>query len=161
MSPQKRALILTTLVLLTLLIPTATAAANLSYDSYLPLVIQGADPTPTPSPTQPGAPTVEITYIEFNPPGDDLLGEYVQITNHGDTTVNLTYWYIKDAANHMYSFSSGTAIPPGGSIRLWTGTGVNTATDIYWNSNLPIWNNDHDTAYLKNSAGVLVDEYSY
>ncbi|WP_198362258.1 hypothetical protein [Thermococcus profundus] len=33
--------------------------------------------------------------------------------------------------------------------------------DLYWGSGRAIWNNDHDTAYLYNSQGELVDEFSW
>jgi len=38
---------------------------------------------------------------------------------------------------------------------------MDNSTDLFWNSGRPIWNNDHDTAYLYNSQGELVDSYEW
>jgi len=43
------------------------------------------------------------------------------------------------------------------TVTLYTGKGTDTATEIFWGSGNPIWNNDGDTAYLYNDNGNLVD----
>ncbi len=53
------------------------------------------------------------------------------------------------------------ALPPGGLVRLWTGSGVDTAADLYWGSGTAIWNNTGDAAYLRDAAGNLVATYTY
>jgi len=42
-------------------------------------------------------------------------------------------------------------------VTLHTGDGTNSATDLYWGSKRPIWNNDGDTASLYDHNGRLVD----
>ena len=111
--------------------------------------------TPTPSPAD-----VEITYIDYNPPGDDVQGEYVRIENSGSSPADMTNWTLRDEANHTYTFPTFT-LNGGASVQVWTKGGTDTATDLYWGSGSAIWNNTGDTAYLRDSEGNLVDSYSY
>jgi micrococcal nuclease len=69
-------------------------------------------------------------------------------------------WYVKDVANHTYTFPT-FALSAGARVKLHTGSGTNTSTDVYWGSGAAIWNNDHDTVYLYDSVGTLVDSYTY
>ena len=115
----------------------------------------------TPTPTS--LPKIKIDYIHFNAPGNDrynLNGEYVVIKNYEDEAVNLKGWKLRDEYGHTYVFPSVT-IPSGGTIKIYTGSGTDTETELYWGSDYPIWNNDGDTAYLYDSHGRLVDTYSY
>ncbi|OYT61119.1 hypothetical protein B6U81_03780 [Thermoplasmatales archaeon ex4484_30] len=55
--------------------------------------------------------TVTISNAEFDtlhhPEKDYLNEEWVEITNYGNTTVDMTDWTLSDEANHVYYFSSG------------------------------------------------------
>ncbi|MGB9737126.1 MAG: hypothetical protein C0184_08675 [Chloroflexus aggregans] len=62
---------------------------------FLPLVIGQDNGTNEPTPTS-IPPTVRITYIECNPPSDDVMGEYVRIVNEGTIPVDLTDWILRD-----------------------------------------------------------------
>ncbi|ASJ07211.1 lamin tail domain-containing protein [Thermococcus pacificus] len=99
-----------------------------------------------------GGPNVRDTEV--------LNDEYVVLKNKGSTPVNLKGWFIEDEADHRYYFPSIT-LQPGKEIVLHTGKGTDTAHDLYWGSGRAIWNNDHDTAYLYNSDGKLVDKFSW
>jgi hypothetical protein len=82
--------------------------------------------------------------------------EYVQITNKGTTAVNLKGWKIKDrGAKHTYVFPSYT-LKAKSTVTLRSGLGKNTASTLYWNKNIFIWNNTGDTAYLYNALEKLV-----
>jgi hypothetical protein len=133
-------------------IPTATAT------------VTGAPPataTPTATPTTP-APTaqVQITFIEYNPDGDDVLGEFVRIENTGSAAQGMTGWTLRDESAHIYTFPSFT-LPSGGSVQVWTKIGTDTATDLYWGSGAAIWNNTGDTATLQDDQGQSVDSCGY
>lgn len=85
-----------------------------------------------------------------------LRDEWVEITNEGFSPVSLTGWKIEDeGSKHTYSFSSYT-LGPQATVTLHTEEGTDTATELYWGSGSPFWNNDGDTAYLFDDGGNLV-----
>jgi len=132
---------------------THTLVLTLSdYFVYLPMVARDFS---APSPAD-----VQITYIEYDPPGDDVQGEHVQIENLGGAAQEMTGWTLRDEANRVFTFPAFT-LPAGGTVRVWTGGGTNTATDLYWGSGTAIWNNDGDTAYLRDTGGTLISNYTY
>ena len=67
---------------------------------------------------------------------------------------------MSDLASHVYTFPVFT-LNAGASVQVWTGSGTNTSTDLYWGSGNAVWNNTGDTATLKDDTGTLVDEYTY
>ena len=70
--------------------------------------------------------------------------------------VTTTGWKITDEdAKHTYIFPSFT-IPSGASVTLYTGERGDTATELYWGSGRPLWNNDGDTAKLYGADGNLI-----
>jgi hypothetical protein len=90
----------------------------------------------------------------------NAVDEFVAIENKGNVPLNLESWTISDAAGHVYTFPS-FYIQPSQTVTIHTGTGSDTQLDLYWNSGRPVWNNDGDTAILKNDKGEDVSEYSY
>jgi micrococcal nuclease len=109
---------------------------------------------------------VVIVTVHYDAGGPDvtdteaLNDEYVVLRNNGSTAVDLRGWLVEDAAGHRYHFPSVT-LEPGKEVVLHTGKGTDTPHDLYWGSERPVWNNDHDTAYLCNPRGELVDEFSW
>jgi len=104
---------------------------------------------PTPPPTM----DVEITYVNG-------AGEYVIIENKGTEDVDMTDWTLKDLASHIFYFPS-FVLQAGRTVTVHTGHGTNTDTNLYWGRSDYVWNNDHDTAYLYDADGNLIDDYSY
>ena len=98
---------------------------------------------------------VQIAHVEYNPPGMDVPAEYVLVQNTGGAAIDMTGWTLSDRAFHTFVFPS-FMLSPGASVRVWTKSGSNTATDLYWGRGAAIWNNRGDTAYLRNSDGLLV-----
>lgn len=106
-------------------------------------------------------PNVSITYIEYDPPGSDLEGEFVVITNASHEPVDLTGWtLIDEGAKHTYTFPPFT-LAGSAEVKLWTKAGVNDANNLYWGSRRPIWNNTGDTAILRDANGNLISRYTY
>lgn len=101
-------------------------------------------------------PSMKINAIFAKGAGQSEPNEYIEIFNRGALTQELTSWTISDKANHQYSFPSGYTIKSGQSVRVYTNSGT-----LSFGSEQAIWNNDHDTAYLRGLNGTLVDTYSY
>jgi len=93
--------------------------------------------------------------------GYNLNDEYVVIENDGNTSVDLTGYTLNDEANHIYTFPDGFVLNSSATVTVYTGSGIDTGTELYWGRGSPIWNNDHDTAYLRDNGGNLVDEWSW
>lgn len=111
-----------------------------------------------------GSPRVQIAQIHADPPGNDnenLTGEWVELVNPTNTSVDLTRWRLLDEAQHTYRFPAGTTLPTDGTLRVHTGSGSDSATDLYWGRKQAVWNNDGDTARLEDDAGTGVDERRY
>ena len=150
--------------------PQTAVAGNATPDSlnYLPLVLRSGLPTATPTATATAtipAPTVapanvQITLIVYNPAGDDVQGEYVRIENKGGVTAVMTGWTLSDDDGRVFTFPSFT-LAAGAPVQIWTRSGANTSSDLFWNQALSIWTNTGDVAYLRSSSGTLIDSCGY
>jgi phosphatidylserine/phosphatidylglycerophosphate/cardiolipin synthase-like enzyme len=119
---------------------------------FLPLVMSQTTAAPPAD--------VRITFIEYNPPGDDVQGEYVSLQNFGGSSAAIADWTLRDEGNHVFTFPSFT-LAPGGTLRVWTRAGTNDAGNLYWGSGSAIWNNTGDCAYLRDAQGQGVSQYCY
>ena len=108
--------------------------------------------------------SLKIVDLNANAPGSDKEnpnGEWVEIANQGSQPVEMQGYSLKDEANHIYTFDD-FVVRPGTSFRVYSGEGQNTAGELYWGlSDESIWNNDADTAFLRDEQGALVDVYTY
>lgn len=101
--------------------------------------------------------------INYDASGNDNLNlndEYVIIENIGDDIVNTDGWTVKDSGTSIYKFGR-YIFKPGSTIYLYTGSGKDREGKFYWGSSKPIWNNDHDTLYLRDRKGLLMEIYNY
>ncbi len=106
---------------------------------------------------------VEIAKINYDAPGNDrenLNGEWIVISNNTDASVSMAGFTINDSSDHVYTFGN-LILAAGRAITVFSGGGVDSPIALYWNSSAPIWNNDKDTVYLKDTDGAIIDEYSY
>jgi hypothetical protein len=103
-------------------------------------------------------PGIQIVYIECDPPGDDVQGEFVVIKNSSSCALDMNDWTLSDEAGHRFTFSA-FSLGPGAIVRVWTGTGTNTPTDTYWGRKQAVWNNKGDCAYLRDGTRMLIDRY--
>ncbi|MBA7654713.1 hypothetical protein ES703_62596 [subsurface metagenome] len=91
---------------------------------------------------------------------DNLCNEYIVIENRRDTSVDLTGWTIYDEAHHRYLFPS-FALEAKAAVTLRTCLGKNTRSELFWGSRSPIWNNDGNTIFIRDSKGQLILSYIY
>jgi competence protein ComEC len=106
-----------------------------------------------------------IETIHADAAGDDrdnLNDEYVVFTNTGDEPLDLSGWTVADEVGKTYTFPDGFTLDPGEEVTLHTGSGTDTATDLYWGASSPVWNNGGDTVIVTNADGerVLIEEYT-
>lgn len=145
--------------------PTATTTATATRTATrtaTPTATATATPTPTPSASGSDN-AIELRVIQYTGEGsdhDNPNNEWVEFENTGDGAVNLQYWRLEDKANHDYSFPDVT-LQPGDTVRVYTGSGSNTDSELYWGSSRAIWNDDGDIVYLYNDDGELIVEFEY
>jgi competence protein ComEC len=107
---------------------------------------------------------IDVVEINADAAGDDtenINDEYVIIENTGAVSVDLSGWDLSDAVGHTYTIPEGNALDPGDEITIYTGSGTDTATDLYWGQSTPVWNNDGDTVILRDDTGATVLEETY
>ncbi|MDE9364369.1 lamin tail domain-containing protein [Luteipulveratus sp. YIM 133132] len=130
-------------------------------------VVAAAAVTLTP---QADAATSSLQFRTFvaDQPGADLPlsqyklnREYITVKNTSTRSVKVGGYRIRDKANHTFVFPSGYTIRAGSSVRVHTGRGTNTSTDVYWKQGYYVWNNTGDTAYLSTPGGTRLDVCTY
>ncbi|WP_327348977.1 lamin tail domain-containing protein [Streptomyces europaeiscabiei] len=115
---------------------------------------------------RPHQPRVEISAVQYDSPGRDdrsnrsLNKEWVELTNTTRRTVNLDGWTLQDASGRTYTFDhyrlAGRA-----TVRIHTGEGRDTRTDLFQDRRHYVWDNRSDTATLRNDRGRFVDDESW
>ena len=119
-------------------------------------------PVPKETPA-PSANTLEL-WVFADAPGNDhynLNGEYVVLTNHGNTDIAIGGWTLCDAASHCFTFPRGASMTTGARVTVYTGPGRNDGRNFFMNRRQAVWNNRGDVATLTDSAGNLVVRYVY
>jgi hypothetical protein len=107
-----------------------------------------------------GTRDLRIVTILFDPMGPEPRGEFVMIQNDRSSAVDLAGWTLSDAAQHVYTFPAFT-LPPGGTVKVWTGTGTSDAENLFWGRRQAVWNNTGDIGILRNVAGTEVSRFAY
>ena len=82
--------------------------------------------------------------------------EYVIITNNCNK-VNISSWSLKDESRKIYQFRDIET----GRIILHTGYGKDNKTDLFWNLETSVWNNDRDSLYLFDKEKNIANYNSY
>ncbi|WEH16491.1 lamin tail domain-containing protein [Streptomyces sp. VNUA24] len=108
---------------------------------------------------------VTISDVQYNSPGHDdgsnrsLNREWVEITNNARRSVNLDGWTLKNKDGKTYTFED-YRLEGRTTVRIHTGRGRDTDTDLYQDSRRYIWDN-RDTATLRNDRGRYIDSDSW
>jgi hypothetical protein len=120
----------------------------------------------------PAMAAIRFTKIQYESPGTDtgsnssLNGEFVVIKNKGTHRKQLHGWKLKDRRSATEGGDITFTFPrfrlrPGRTVRVHSGKGTNTRTDLYWGRTNYVWGDDSDTAYLYKATGVLADKCHY
>ena len=105
-----------------------------------------------------------VEEIHADAEGDDrenLNDEYVVFGNDGTEPLDLSGWTVEDEAGKTYTFPDGFTLEPDASVTLYTGSGTDSSTELYWAYGSPVWNNGGDTVIVENSNGERVLSESY
>ena len=106
--------------------------------------------------------------INYDPPGNDLLGEFIQIGWTGADDLDMSGWLLRDKANHRYVFPE-LVLKTGQKIRVYTAglitndmTDANATTKIlHMARGKAVWNNIGDTMFLIMNDSVLIYNATY
>jgi micrococcal nuclease len=114
--------------------------------------------------SQSGDTSLELVRIHADAAGDDnenLNDEYLVFENTGSESLDLSGWTVADEAGHMYTIPDGVVLAPGERLTLYTGSGTNSRTELFWDSDGALWNNGGDTVIVSTDAGTVVLRESY
>lgn len=109
---------------------------------------------------------VVLGAIQYDSPGRDnrsnasLNAEWVTVVNTGRSSVNLSGWSLSDADHHTYKFTH-LRLAGHAAVRVHTGTGRDTAANVYQDRRDYVWNNDRDTATLRDSHNHVAGTKSW
>jgi hypothetical protein len=118
--------------------------------------------TPT-SPVLPPKANITIDEIAYRKSITDLNGDYATLTNRGQTPQSLNGWWLDspkwDHVDRFY-FPNGITTQPGTSIRVHSGPGNDTSTDIYMFRTTIMWDQQpYDLAVLYDNYGREVTRF--
>jgi micrococcal nuclease len=86
----------------------------------------------------------------------DDKNEFVEFKSVCDS-LNVSGWYVTDESSRNVFYFPSILLS---DIVLHTGYGKSNSTDLFWDSS-PVWNDDGDTIFLRDTNGLLVLSYSY
>ncbi|MCX4993445.1 lamin tail domain-containing protein [Streptomyces sp. NBC_00568] len=138
---------------------TAAALSAAAITAAIAVPASAADP-------RPHRQAVEISRVQYDSPGWDdrsnrsLNQEWVEITNNTRRSVNLDGWTLSDADGHTYTFDH-YRLGGRSTVRVHTGLGRDSRTDLFQDRRAYVWNNDHDRATLRNDHGRFIDDASW
>ena len=92
---------------------------------------------------------------------ENLNDEYIVFTNAGSSEVDMSGWSISDEADHTYTIPSGFTLDSGEDMILYTGSGTNEGTVLYWGEESAVWNNGGDTITVEDESGTVVLQRQY
>ena len=123
------------LIALAIAFASVTVMSVLADTIYLPIVYRQPTPTATNTPTPTARPPG--VYIEEFHPSTNPRDDYLVIINTTDDKVNFTGWFIKAekaliVEDSRYYFEDGFKLGVDKTVRVRSGIGTETATDLYW-----------------------------
>jgi len=96
----------------------------------------------------------KISILSVNYTAED---QWIEISNNGTSNISFTGWKLINMMKaKTYSFPTGFNLMPSSTVKVHSGQGNNTSTDLY-NSKLA-WDKT-DTAILKDASGKIVSSY--
>jgi Lamin Tail Domain len=93
----------------------------------------------------------------------DETDEYVCLSNQDPNPADMSAWILRNVLGRTYNFPSGFILPPGQTVKLHTGAGTDSPTDLYWNYRVnPAWEKgDKLTLHNNEDVEVFVSELNH
>lgn len=86
----------------------------------------------------------------------DASDEYVCLTNADTSPADLGSWVLRNVLGRSFNFPPGFKLPVGQTVKVHTGAGADTATDLHWAYRVnPAWETG-DKLTLHNQEDVEV-----
>jgi len=63
--------------------------------------------------------------------------------------------------DYAYTFPGGFTLDPGETVTVYTGSGTDTDSELYWGSGRAVWNNGGDTIIVTNANENVVIRKEY
>jgi hypothetical protein len=96
----------------------------------------------------------KISILSVNYTTED---QSVEIANNGTSNISFTGWKLINMMKaKTYSFPAGFSLIPGTTVKVHSGQGNDTSTDLY--NSKQAWGKT-DTAILKDASGKIVSSY--
>jgi hypothetical protein len=118
----------------------------------------------TAAPAQAGMQLSKILPFPGVVPGGNnaqVNAEWVVVKNTASKAKNLRGWFIREKrAKRTYTFPSFT-LCGGCSVKIHSGNGTNTASELFWGRSNPAWPDDFDHAILHRPSGFAQDKCVY
>lgn len=87
--------------------------------------------------------------------------EYVVVRNSAGNAKNVRGWFVREKkAKRTFTFPAFT-LCGGCSVKIHSGHGTNTATDLFWGRASAAWVDNGDTAILHRAGGLLQGKCVY
>lgn len=106
-----------------------------------------------------------VSEVQVNAQDNDnqnLQNEWIRIKNTSEKPISLKNWTISDEINHTFRFFEDRILAPNAELQIITGVCENTRTQVCWKrTDYAVWNNDHDTVFIRNEKNELVYKYNY
>lgn len=112
----------------------------------------------------PESDAIEIGEIRHDPPGPDdevLTDEWIEIENRGADGVDLGGWILRDESSQNRFRLPAVSLSPGDRLRVRTGCGPDSPSDLHWCSERSVWSNGGDTVILQDPNGNVVTRERY
>jgi hypothetical protein len=133
------------------ILPTVGAAAQAT--ATLPSQVTAPS---APAATRPAGQVV-MTIVNVFSPGA-LSNEVVLIKNSSAFSMPMAGWQLEDGQGNNYVFPA-LDLSPDGAINVHTGPGTDTAIDLYWNRDAPVWQVGK-TVTLRDDQGAVRSTYT-
>ena len=124
------------------------ASPDVTFTLFLPMIVGGYTPHPD----------LYIEALQY-----ETTDEYVQITNRGDASQDMTGWRIHSVTgDQWYDFPAAYTLAAGASVRVHSGPDAldNPPADLLW-ALAHIWRNEGDKAILYDNSNTEIDSFCY